>query len=366
MSGIGLQEQIRDFLALIERTPNWWIALVVSAIVFAALIALWIGVRIVNRTLAARNADRFISDVFEALSKTSLLFLAVVSLYVSFVYLDLPPSIRTSADLIFTLAMVLQGASWISTTFIQMSTTYVQRRAEKNPALPSALFLIKWALRTVIWSTATLVLLDNIGVDITALIAGLGIGGIALGLASQGLFKDLLGSLAIVLDRPFVIGDFIMLGEVSGTVEDIGMKTTRLRSQTGEEIIVPNADLLGGQIHNFRRMKQRTVTFRLPLDYANSAEKISQAKQIVEQAVARHETAEFVYCAFREYKDNALSLETAYKVRSRIFTEFLKVQDAINLQIKAEFAANGIDFIPSFQRVRIEESDALAGRAQMS
>lgn len=350
-----MPEQIQDFLSTLERTPNWWIALVASGVLFLILLALWVGARRVNKTLAEKNADRFVSDVFEALSKTSILFLLVVSLYIAFVQIDLPANIRTSADLVFTLAMVLQGASWVITTLIQIATTYVKKRAAKNPALPSALFLIKWALRTVIWSIAMLVLLDNVGVDVTALIAGLGIGGIALGLAAQGVFRDLLGSLSIVLDRPFVIGDVIMIGDVTGTVEDIGMKTTRLRSQTGEEIIVPNADLLSGQIHNFRRMKQRTVTFRLPLDYANSAEKIAEAKKIVEQAVSRHETAEFVYSAFREYKDSYLVLETAYKVRSRIFTEFLKVQDAINLEIKAEFAAHGIDFIPSVQRVRIEE-----------
>lgn len=349
-----MKEQIEEFVSLLERTPNWWIALLASATLFLFLLALWVVVRLIHRKLSSKNSDRFISDAFEALSKTSLLFLLIVSIYATFIHLDLPASLRGTADLIFTLAMVLQGASWVITTLIQLSTTYVKKRAARNPALPSALFLIKWALRTVIWSIALLVLLDNIGVDVTALIAGLGIGGIALGLAAQGVFRDLLGSLSIVLDRPFVIGDFITLEDVTGTVEDIGMKTTRLRSQTGEEIIVPNADLLGGQIHNFRRMKQRTVTFRLPLDYSNSAEKIQQAKQIVETAVRRHETAEFVYCAFREYRDTSLVLETAYKVRSRVFTEFLNAQDAINLEIKDQFAANGIDFITSFQRVRIE------------
>jgi small-conductance mechanosensitive channel len=350
-----MEQQIHDILATLERTPNWWIALLASVAIFLVLFALWVGARLVNKKLAAKNADRFASDVFEALSRTSILFLVVVSLYIAFVQIDLPANIRASADLVFTLAMVLQGASWVITTLIQISTTYVRRRAAKNPALPSALFLVKWALRTVIWSVAMLVLLDNVGVDVTALIAGLGIGGIALGLAAQGVFRDLLGSLSIVLDRPFVIGDVIMIGDITGTVEDIGMKTTRLRSQTGEEIIVPNADLLSGQIHNFRRMKQRTVTFRLPLDYGNSAEKIALAKTIAEQAVSRHETAEFVYSAFREYKDSSLVVETAYKVRSRKFTEFLKIQDAINMEIKAEFATQGIDFIPSFQRVRIED-----------
>jgi small-conductance mechanosensitive channel len=349
-----MREYIQDLILTLDRTPNWWIALVSSAVIFTLLLAMWIGVRVIKAKLIAKNPDRFVSDAFEALSQTSLLFLIIVSLYVPLTHLDLPANLRDSADLVFTIAMVLQGASWVITTLIQLSTTYVRNRAAKNPALPSALFLIKWALRTVIWSVAMLVLLDNIGVDVTALIAGLGVGGIALGLAAQGLFKDLLGSLAIVLDRPFVIGDFITLDTVSGTVEEIGMKTTRLRSQTGEEIIVPNADLLGGQIHNFRRMKQRTVTFRLPLDYANSAEKISLAKDIVEAAVRRQDSTEFMYCAFREYQASALSLETAYKVRSRVFTDFLRIQDAINLEIKSAYADNEIEFIPTVQRVRLE------------
>lgn len=326
--------KLNALLSWLEQTPNWWIALIASFVIFAVLCAVWVGARIVHRRLTAKNPDRLVSDVFEALSNTSPLFLIIVALYASFIHLDLTPSVRGGVDLVFTIAMVLQGASWIITTLVQVSTTFVRKKAAKNAALPSALFLIKWALRTVVWSVAALVLLDNIGVDITALIAGVGVGGIALGLAAQGIFRDLLGSLAIVLDRPFVIGDFITVGDVSGTVEEIGMKTTRLRSQIGEEIIVPNADLLGGQIHNFRRMKERAVTFRLPLDYANSADQIAAAKTAIETAVGRQENAEFIYCVFREYDDTSLILETAYKVRSRKLTEFLKTQDAINMDIK--------------------------------
>ena len=342
-----MQEQFQGFVAWIERTPNWWIALCASAVLLTVLIALWIGVRFLNRKLAAKNPDRFISDAFEALSRTSFMFLLVLSLYVPFTHLDMPDSVRSNADFVFTFAIVIQGAAWVITTLVQLSTTYVRKRAAKNAALHSALFLIKWALRTLVWSVATLVLLENLGVDVTALIAGLGIGGIALGLAAQGVFRDLLGSLSIVLDRPFVIGDFIMLGDLSGTVEDIGMKTTRLRSQIGEEIIVPNADLLGGQIHNYRRMKERAVTFRLPLDYANSSAAISEAKEIVSQAIAGQEKAELTYCVFRDFQERFLSLETTYKIRSRRMTDFLTVQDSINMAIKAGFEARGIAFVPA-------------------
>ena len=167
---------------------------------------------------------------------------------------------------VFTVAAAFQGAIWVRELILGLVARRAAATDEDNHTLASAMGIIKVLVNVVVWSIATILVLDNVGVNVTGLVAGLGVGGIAIGLAAQGIFGDLFAALAILFDRPFRVGDTIKFGDVTGTVEAIGLKTVRIRAVTGEQVIVSNSKLLDLQIRNLRRIEARTTTMAFLLD----------------------------------------------------------------------------------------------------
>ena len=190
--------------------------------------------------------------------------------------MPLPATVDRAITSALVIALFLQGALWAGHIVVGWIAWYAASKAEQNKAIANALGLIQLFARVVVWSIAFLLILNNLGFDVTALVAGLGIGGIAIALAAQNILGDLFASLAIVLDQPFVVGDSVVLGDKSGTVERIGIKTTRIRSLSGEELIVSNADLLASRIHNYKRMAERRVAFTIGVTYQTPADKVEK------------------------------------------------------------------------------------------
>jgi len=201
-------------------------------------------------------------------------------------------------------------------------------------------FLARLALWTIIMFSA----LDNLGVNITALVAGLGVGGIAVALATQNILGDLFASFSIVLDKPFVIGDFIIVGECLGTVERIGLKTTRIRSLSGEQIIFSNSDLLGSRVRNFKRMYERRIVFSIGVIYQTSREQVAAIPAMLRESIEAQQMARFDRAHFKGFGDYALHFEAVYYVRSPDFTRYMDTQQAINLEIMRRFEEAGIEF----------------------
>ncbi len=235
-------------------------------------LAIAVGVYLVlafARRLLLRRVERsdaqvgWLNGLRQALVRTSSLFLLVLAIYAGTFFVTLPPAVDRAIASALVIALFLQGALWASHVVVGWIAWYAESKARQNKAIANALQLIQLFARVVVWSIALLLILNNLGFDVTALVAGLGIGGIAVALAAQNILSDLFASLAIVLDQPFVVGDAVLLGDKSGTVERIGIKTTRLRSLSGEELIVSNADLLASRIHNFKRMAERRVEFTI-------------------------------------------------------------------------------------------------------
>jgi len=186
--------------------------------------------------------------------------------------------------------------------------------------------------------------LDNLGINITTLIAGLGISGIAVALAIQNILGDLFASFSIVLDKPFVIGDFIIIDEYMGAVEHIGLKTTRIRSLSGEQLIFSNADLLKSRIRNYKRMFERRVVFSLGVVYQTPYEKMSKIPEIIRQAVEKNDHVRFDRAHFNAFGDYALLFETVYWIQDPDYTTYMNIQQAINLDILKQFGEVGIEF----------------------
>jgi small-conductance mechanosensitive channel len=245
---------------------------------------------------------------------------------------------------IATIALFWQAGLWAATAAVAWLDHRRALMLEDDKAVAGSVGIIRFVVRVAIWAVVLLLTLDNLGVDITALIAGLGIGGIAVALALQNVLGDLLASLSIALDRPFVIGDFLIVGEHMGSVEYIGIKTTRLRSLSGEQIVMSNGDLLASRLRNYGRMQERRVVFTLGVTYETPREKLLELPSLLRSIIESQDGVRFDRAHFSSYGAYSLDFEIVYYVLSADYTRYMDVQQAINFRIHEEFEALGVGF----------------------
>jgi small-conductance mechanosensitive channel len=239
---------------------------------------------------------------------------------------------------------VLQLGLWATAALTMFLALRRARQLTADPGAVAALDLIGFMLRLVVWAAVLLVLLDNLGVNITALIAGLGVGGIAVALAAQNVLGDLFASLSIVLDKPFVVGDFIVIGDFLGTVEHVGLKTTRLRSLSGEQVVFSNTDLLNSRIRNYGRMFERRVVSSIGVVYQTPSAKVRSIPATIREIVEAQQKVRFDRAHFQKFGDSALVFEFVYYVLTPDYNAYMDVQQSINLALLERFAAEGIEF----------------------
>jgi small-conductance mechanosensitive channel len=327
----------------------WIVGLTIAVVVYLVLAFV--------RRLLLRRVERsdvevgWLHGLRQALVRTSSLFLLVVAIYAGSFFVTLPVAVERVIASALVIALFLQGALWASHIVVGWMAWYAASKAEQNRAIANALGLIQLFARVVVWSIALLLILNNLGFDVTALVAGLGIGGIAVALAAQNILGDLFASLAIVLDQPFVVGDFVVLGDKMGTVERIGIKTTRLRSLSGEELIVANADLLASRIHNFKRMAERRVVFTIGITYQTPADKVEKLPGLLRAIVEAEHQVRFDRAHFARYGDFALIYEIVYWMLSADYNVYMDTQQRINLAIYRQLQDLGIEFAYPTQTV---------------
>jgi small-conductance mechanosensitive channel len=235
------------------------------------------------------------------------------------------------------------------------SQRVARRLAKRSDA--SAMALVPTgsrAIKIVIAVIAMMTLLGSYGLDVSALVAGLGVGGIAVALAAQNILGDLFASLSIVLDKPFVVGDFLVIGEFLGTAEHVGLKTTRVRSLSGEQLIFANADLLNSRIRNYGRMFERRIVFSIGVTYQTPADKLKRIPTMIRTAIENQEPVRFDRAHFQSFGDSALLFETVYYVLSPDYNKYMDIQQNINLTLYEQFAAEGIEFAYPTQTVFVE------------
>jgi small-conductance mechanosensitive channel len=215
--------------------------------------------------------------------------------------------------------------------------------------------IINFVARIVIWSLVVLVALDNLGVNITALLAGLGVGGVAVALALQNVLGDLFASLSIALDKPFVVGDNLTIDTYTGVVEHIGIKTTRLRSENGEQIILSNADILKSRVRNFGRMQEQRVLLTLRVSYATASDKVRAIPAVLEAIVRAQPNARFDRCHLKQLGESALQYELSYFAQQPKLNPLLDLQQLVNFRILDEFQSLGVDFALPAQRIVLDQ-----------
>lgn len=251
--------------------------------------------------------------------------------------------------------LIVQVGLWLGSFLREVVARYAERKTTDRSTLTNAMSLVQVFINIAVWSIVALVLLSNLGVDVTALVAGLGIGGIAIGLAAQSIFADLFASLSIILDRPFMRGDFVVFGDHMGTIERIGIKSTRIRSLSGEQIVVSNANLLKETIRNYQLLYERRAQFRLAVSYATPADKAAAIPGLLRDAVTARQKTRFDRAHFKEFGENALIFEVVYIVLDPDYRVFMDVQQEINLEIMRAFAVEGIEFAAASRTFTIDQ-----------
>ncbi|HYC94081.1 MAG TPA: mechanosensitive ion channel domain-containing protein, partial [Sphingomicrobium sp.] len=281
------------------------------------------------------------------LAKTSVFFMVAAALDIVCSYADVPPKLARLADIFFLVAAALQVAIWAREIIVGV----IRSRVGDDPGastLGNAMSLIRIFVNIIVFAIALVVILDNLGVNVTALVAGLGIGGIAIGLAAQGIFSDLFAALSIVFDRPFRRGDTVRYGTGTdvtvGTVERIGLKTTRLRSQTGEQVIMANTKLLEQEVRNLAEAKVRRVTVPFSLTYRTTPETLERLPELVEPAVTAIKTCKLVRCVATAFAPSSIDCELVYDDRTISPDTLAHHKSDIIIAVARTFAAEGIEF----------------------
>lgn len=325
-------------------------------------VAIWLALKVVAGVLVrrlsnlARKTRTTWDDIFTyALRRTKGVVLLLVAVYGGSLLLELPQGTAALLEHVAVIAFLVQAGIWVSAGIRQWVEVNREERAADDAAAVMTMNVIGIAFRITLWSMVLLLALDNLGVDVTALVAGLGVGGIAVALAAQNILGDLFASLSIVLDRPFVLGDFLIVDDLLGSVEEIGLKTTRVRSLSGEQLVFSNTDLLNSRIRNYGRMFERRVVFELGVTYQTPREKLREIPDMVRSAVEEHgERVRFDRAHFARYGDFALAFEIVYYVLGPDYNEYMDIQQAINLGIHARFEDAGIEFAYPTQTLFLE------------
>ncbi|HEX8655701.1 MAG TPA: mechanosensitive ion channel family protein [Allosphingosinicella sp.] len=310
-----------------------------------AITLLLIGLRAFGHRLVRTKApDVHWRIIFgRVLSKTSLFFVIMCAVELVAAQTAAPYAIRRTAEILFIVAAAFQAAVWTRELILGF-VAYRVGDAEDASNLGSALGIIRLLVTVTLFAVALILILDNLGVNVTGLVAGLGIGGIAIGLAAQGIFSDLFAALSILFDKPFRKGDAIRVGQIVGTVEYIGLKTTRLRSLEGEQVVISNAKLLDQQLHNFARLERRRFTLRFGLAYQIPPETLRAVPEMVRGLVEGHEHSHFIRCGVAAYGASGLDHELVFEVESPDFEFAFATRHAIAVEILEAFARAGIAF----------------------
>jgi small-conductance mechanosensitive channel len=329
-------------------------------------VAVWFGLWLTRNLLASRLQGDSSSQSLTVIrllaylaSNTQQIFLLAVAVDAAQETLSFPARVQHMVSNGVLLLILLQVGLWAGRTVrFYLETKQTERGADR--VFAGSLDIINFVARLGVWSLLTLVALDNFGVNITALLAGLGVGGVAVALALQNVLGDLFASLSIALDKPFVVGDSLVIDTYVGKVEHIGIKTTRLRSENGEQIILSNADILKSRVRNNGRAAELRAVASLRVAYGTPLDKVKSIPKLLEAIVGEYPHARFERCHLKTLGETSLLFELTYFVRQPSVNPLLDLQQAVNFRILDEFERRGVEFALPTQRLLIDPPRAPA------
>jgi small-conductance mechanosensitive channel len=342
----GMDVRLARYWALLKE----WVQgnLLELAIATAAAILLFLALSWLRRVAAriARESEHraaMKSIIARTISRTSKFFRVMVAIELVNGFANAPAPLARTIEVLFTISFVIQVAIWLREIILGL----IERRAADGEAehetLASAMVLIRLLVSFAVFAIAAIVILDNLGVNVTGLIAGLGVGGIAIGLAAQGIFSDLFAAMSIIFDKPFRRGDTVTYDTTTARVERIGMKSTRLRALTGEEKIIANSKLLDKEITNNTQTVYRRVNFPLTLVYQTAPDLAARVPEILKEIVEAN-GAQFIRAGFTTFSPSSLDFQLVFDVNSDDVEEMFKARHTVGIAIVQRFAKEGIEF----------------------
>lgn len=349
--------EIINQIYLGNSVKNWLIALglaILLSLILNSLNRLFIKY---FKSFAQKTKNDIDDLIAELLEKTSFVLLLIVSLYIGSLFLNVNESISQIRKNIVIISLLLQVGFWGSSFITHFVNRKISKEGFTTGSKVTQLKTIGLLGKTVLWITIVLLMIDNLGFNVTTLITGLGIGGIAIALAVQNVLGDLIASLSIILDKPFEVGDFIIVDDLMGNVEEIGLKTTRVKSISGEQLIFSNNDLLQSRIKNYKRMNERRILFNLGVTYNTPHEKLVRIPEIIKEIIDLEPLTRFDRAFFQEYGDFSLNYEIVYYVLSPDYSDYMDAQQKINLAIFKRFQEADIEFAYPTQTLFLNNTD---------
>ena len=348
---MGVFEQVYFGNTLLQWSSSLGVVLLT---LLAFQIVKTVGIRRL-RKLAEKTATNFDEFIMELIASTKFLLLMLLSVFAGSLMIDMPDSARVYLRSVAIISFLLQTTLWGNRLIGYALNRFTQERLDaEDPGSTTAAGFVSTLARIVFISLMTLVGLATVGFDINALVAGLGIGGIAIALAVNGILQDLFGSLTIALDKPFVVGDFITVDDFSGTVENVGLKSTRLRSNTGEQLVMSNSDLLSSRLRNYKRMVERRGTMNLGVTYDTPAEKLEAIPGMIQEILETEKLARFDRAHFSSFGDFAVNFVVVYWMLTPEYGDFMDTTQSINLKVVRRFSEEGIEMAFPTQTIHVD------------
>lgn len=333
-----------DQLVMGNSITQWAQALAIALVAFLILILVRRAIRRNYQRMAQTAQVEFMELPLHVVSRTTTTFMLIVSMYVGFTMLRTGESAHRVADKVLIIIACWQVGLWASAGAIGWIDLKRRESYKHDRAVAGTLGIVAIIVRAVIWMLVLLLTLDNLNIKISTLVAGLGIGGVAVALAVQNVLGDLLASLAITMDKPFLVGDSLGVDNFNGTVEYIGLKTTRLRSPTGEQIIMPNANLLASRLRNFSRQAERTIVTRLNVARDMPRATLESIPALVRDAVQQQSDARFERCHLIGFSSASTDFELVYTVLKPDYEVYLDVQQNVSLRLHELYEREQLKF----------------------
>jgi len=329
-----------DTLFLQNPLSSWLKGLLTALLVW--LILTLLRRLVLKLTAQSHREESLLHQFTQSFSQLTIIIIAVASLTA---FLSLPEQVYPVLRIVYLATAGIQAGRWLTSLVDHWVSTQIRAVPQGELSHRSSLTTIGGFLKVVVWVVVVLIVIDNIpNINLSSMIASLGLGGIAIGLAAQSVIKDLLSSLTINLDKPFVVGDSIQVGDFSGTVEHIGVRSTRLKSINGEELIISNNDLLSSRVQNFQKMKERRVSFSLWVDYDTPVEKLRRIPDILNEEISKIQPLRFERANLKAFGDTRLQFEVVYTVTTPSYNDFVRTQHELNLALLQRFQQEVIRF----------------------
>jgi small-conductance mechanosensitive channel len=315
-----------------------------AVILFVLLISFFVLKRFILRLIEEKvKEQKIISFLIESLDRVSIYFCFFISFYISSFTLEISEFLSKGLYLILLVWMSYYLVAVFGSQFIDMLSDIYTKKKLKNEDDPMIRFISRIA-KALLWVGAALMIMSSLGINITALVAGMGVGGIAVAFALQQILGDLFSSFSIYFDKPFVAGDYVVVDGKGGVVEKIGIKSTRIRALQGEEMIFSNKDLTSKTVHNYGNMESRRDDVKIGVVYGTPSTKLKKIPEMVKKIIDKEENVDFDRAHFSSFGDFSLNFNIVYYVKSADYSIFMDIKQNILLEIKKEFDKKGIEF----------------------